>query len=514
MELIQFLLSECADIVVCPNKHDLYEEAILRQEACIGSDGQLCVATGEFTGRASDDKYIVTSEGLSPTVEFGGAGRALSPEMFKTLTSRAQAYLNGKRVYVIDFIAGSIKGRVITELAWQGLFASNLLRTVSEPHESVDLTILAVPGCTSGGESVGFRSNVAIACDFANGVVVIAGTAYAGEIKKSVFSYASYVLPEAGVLPMHSSVTTNVAGLGGAVFFGLSGTGKTSLSADPSRLLLGDDEHAWTDEGIYNIEGGCYAKVINLSYAKEPGIWTACHQFMTVLENVGMTESRVLDFSSNRLTENTRAAYPLFQIEQSHVPGVTVEHPKNIIMLTCDAYGVLPSVAKLSKEAAIYHFLSGYTAKIAGTEAGVKEPKATFSRCFGAPFMPHNAQVYAELLDAKLTEHNPDVWLVNTGWVEGPYGVGHRIDIDVTREIIDNILNGELAKHKMFHDDVLNLDIPEDVAFNRPTWKDTDAYQVAKEALAKMFAKNALEMIDHGSELLFSVVQAGPQTKK
>lgn len=496
---LKWLLEGCGGIIECPTKYDLYEEALNRHEACVGADGQLCVVTGEHTGRAAEDKYVVeSSDVISRDIAFGPAGKRLSPSAFKALTSRVQAYLLGRKVYLVDFVAGPLKCRVIVEYAWQGLFVSNLFQTLTEPfadQEEIDLMIVAAPGCTTGDISE-FRSKTAIACDFDEKLVIIIGTAYAGEIKKSVFSYASYLMPKEGYLPMHASVTANKQGTNSAVFFGLSGTGKTTLSAesaDPERLLLGDDEHVWHDEGIYNIENGCYAKAIGLTEKNEPGIYSACRSFMTVLENVMIDKTRVPDFANPALTENTRAAYPLAYIEKSFPTLVSIEHPDNIIMLTCDAYGVLPSVAKLSKEAAIYHFLSGYTAKIAGTEAGVKEPKATFSRCFGSPFMPHHASVYADILSKRIDKHKPTVWLVNTGWVEGPYGAGRRIDISITRGIIDDILSGKLARGEFVHNDELNLDVPQDVPFCNPTWKDTEAYEKARSELVILFQKNATE---------------------
>lgn len=506
---VPFMLEHCASIVLLPTRAALFEAAVTRHEGVIGPNGQFCVATGQFTGRAADDKYIVAGD---PKIEFGPAGKTLSSDAFTGLVKRAQAYLHNRQVYVVDFVAGQIKGRVITELAWQALFTSNLLQRVDQPHETPDLTIVALPGFTSGGETCGFKSDAAIACDLANGLVIIAGTAYAGEIKKSVFTYASYVLPLKGELPMHSSVTIGEDG-SSAVFFGLSGTGKTTLSADPDRILLGDDEHVWTDDGVLNIEGGCYAKVINLSFKKEPEIWQACHTFGTVLENVLLKEEgdRVLDFSSSELTENTRAAYPLSAIASATSYGVMAAPPTNIIMLTCDAYGVLPSVAKLSYDAAIFHFLSGYTAKIAGTEAGIKEPKATFSRCFGAPFMPHRPQVYADMLKQKLETHQPNVWLVNTGWVRGPYGVGQRIDLGVTRDIIKQILasdSGGFAQNEFRHDDALNLDIPVGVLYGDPTWDNKEAYAEARQKLVDLFQKNTRETMSGVSE---AVLKAGPR---
>lgn len=511
---LTFLLSGVSSAIVCPTKFDLYEEALSKSEACIASNGQLCVATGQHTGRAAEDKYIVNSSyKLAELVEYGVAGKACPPERFENLASRIQAYLHGRKVYVVDLFAGPIKCRVITELAWHALFVSNLFQTSPEPFKSdedVHLTIVAVPGCTSGGKTLGFRSDTAIVSHLEEGTVLIVGTAYAGEIKKSIFSFASFVLSLQNDLPMHSSVTAKISGESSVVFFGLSGTGKTTLSAesnDPQRGLLGDDEHVWIENGIYNIENGCYAKAINLSPEKEPQIHKACSSFMTVLENVMLNADRSPDFASSHVTENTRAAYPLSVIEGSLKSGQIVNHPEHIIMLTCDAYGVLPSVASLSHEAAVYHFLSGYTAKVAGTEAGIKEPKATFSRCFGAPFMPLKSKLYADILIQKLKLHQPRVWLVNTGWVGGPYGSGSRINIDITRQIIDDIVSGKLSEAKFKHLDELNLDVPEGVPYSEPTWFDTAAYSSARAELIKLFQENAAKVMQGLDE---TILNAGP----
>ncbi len=510
MDRVEYLLSGCASVSVCPSPLDLYEDALVRQEACLSDGGQICVATGKYTGRAADDKYIVHQHvDEFQTVKFGPAGSPISSEKFNNLIVRVQAYIQRKHVYVVDFVAGPFKGRVVTEHAWQALFASHMLKTVSEPHEQPDLTIVAVPGCTSGGEFAGFKSDTAIACDLVNGLIVICGTAYAGEIKKSVFTYAAWKLPLMGELPMHASATDGDDGT--ALFFGLSGTGKTTLSSDPIRQLVGDDEHSWSDSGVYNIEAGCYAKAINLSAEAEPAIYAACNRFMTVLENVVIdlnTGERKLDFSSSRLTENTRAAYPLGYIPNALPVGTVVKHPKNIIMLTCDAFGVVPAVSKLSNEAAVYHFLSGYTAKVAGTEVGVKEPKATFSTCFGAPFMAHQSYIYADLLMKRLEEQAPNVWLVNTGWWGGPYGTGKRFDIAVTRIIIRDILNGSLANAETVLDPVLNLHV---VKGYEQVWPDVEAYAKARDELAELFTNNSQQTM-HGSHPVASkIIEAGPR---
>lgn len=465
------------------------EAALLNGEGVLGLDGQLIVSTGEFTGRAANDKYLV-EEGTKD-VTFGIAGKSFSKEQMYLLGATVQAYLQGKEVYTTYFKAGGKSCQLISELSWHCLFVKNLFQSC-EPTDIVDFLIVDLPGCHADVELHGTHSSTFIAADYAEGFVLIGGTEYSGEIKKSVFSYLSYLAPEVDVLPMHSSVTTDLDGSNTTVFFGLSGTGKTTLSAYEGGKLLGDDEHLWSDSGITNIEAGCYAKAISLSSEKEPLIWAACHQFGTVLENVTYSLNRELDFNDKSFTENTRAAYPLSYIEGSYEPGSIVDHPKNIIMLTCDAFGVLPGVSRLNNTSAVYHFISGYTAKVAGTEKGLTEPTAAFSPCFGGPFMAKRIDIYAKLLEDKLNKHNPNVWLVNTGWVGGGPNVGKRMDITETREIISQIISGELAERDLMYNDTLDLYVPRGTPnrYPRNAWANPEEYDRAAQNLLEKFSQN------------------------
>ena len=466
-----------------------FEDALLNKEGIAGANGQLLVSTGEFTGRAANDKYLV-DDGLKD-VAFGAAGKQFSIEQMNLLCVTVQAYLQGKDVYTTYFRAGGKTIRLISEYSWHCLFARNLFQSIDFTFD-IDLTIIDLPGCYADMDVHKTRSRTFVVADFAKKLVLIGGTKYAGEIKKSVFSYLSYLAPEVDVLPMHSSVTTDLDGQNATVFFGLSGTGKTTLSAFEGGRLLGDDEHLWSDCGIQNIESGCYAKAINLSKEKEPLIWSACHQFATVLENVARTEDRELDFNDGAFTENTRAGYPLSFIHGSHEPGTIVDHPKNIIMLTCDAFGVLPGVSKLDKFSGAYHFISGYTAKVAGTEKGVTEPTAAFSPCFGGPFMAKRIDVYAKLFMSKIEKHNPDIWLVNTGWIGGGPGVGRRMDINATRNIIAEIVSGNLKNRKLFFNIAFNLRVPEGTYNSQPKlfWESAEDYDRVARSLIEKFADN------------------------
>lgn len=470
--------------------------------ASLSTLGQLVVATGQFTGRCADDKYIVDNVKLSS----GPAGTLIDNGLFDRLCSRIQSYLIGRRVYVVDFIASKFKCRVIAERPWHAQFIINMFGQVKEHvSDEIDLLIIDVPDCTAGDD---FRNDVAIACDFKNGLCLITGTEYAGEIKKSVFSFVSYKAPLENNLPMHASVVTDSYSGNTMIFFGLSGTGKTTLSSDDHLKLLGDDEHVWSSQGIHNIESGCYAKVINLSAEKEPLIHKACSRFGTILENVSLDQEGYPDYASQVLAENSRASYPLSFIDDSHPPGTSIPHPTDIIMLTCDATGVLPSVMKLDKNAAIYHFLSGYTAKIAGTEKGIKEPKITFSRCFGAPFMPHEPKLYADILRFNIERFDPKVWLINTGWVEGPYGVGKRIEIGLTRHIINCIRRNEFFCPFERHP-ILNVEVPVDFEHSDPRseWNSVDEYDAALHKLVSLFNENSLKTMQ-GIDC--NIIKAGP----
>lgn len=484
----------------------LYEEILRRGEGTISEHGALVVDTGEHTGRSPKDKAIVREDSSAAEVWWGEVNKEISQSQFNVLRDEMKNYAREREVFVQDLTAGAdaryqLKVQVITELAWHSLFARNLLiRDAAISDRATNFTIIDLPGFQAQPEVHGTRSQTFILLDFSQRLVLIGGTSYAGEIKKSVFTILNYLLPKQGVMSMHCSANvatddpSNVA-----VFFGLSGTGKTTLSADPERLLIGDDEHGWSNEGVFNYEGGCYAKVIRLSPEAEPDIYRTTRMFGTILENVLLdSATRKLDLDDATKTENTRAAYPL-----ESIPNIVTEgkagHPKNIIMLTADAFGVMPPIARLTPEQAMYHFLSGYTAKIAGTEKGLgNEPQATFSTCFGAPFMVHHPSVYADLLGKKIAEHNATCWLVNTGWSGGAAnGAGQRMKIAYTRAMIRHILNGELEKVETRLDPTFGIavpvscpDVPTEVLTPRNTWADKEAYDAAARDLAQRFNDN------------------------
>jgi phosphoenolpyruvate carboxykinase (ATP) len=449
----------------------LYEEVVRRREGLIIHGGALAVKTGHFTGRAANEKFIVKEPSSEDHVWWGKVNRPIEEKKFNALFHRLMAYIQGKDLYVQDCYAGAdpkyqVPIRIITENAWHNLFARNLFVQISDRKKLVDhvpeCTILNVPRFHANPELDGTNSEAFIIVNFGMKLILIGGTSYAGEIKKSVFTILNYFLPtEDKVLPMHCSANMGKKEKDVAIFFGLSGTGKTTLSADPERRLIGDDEHGWSDHGIFNFEGGCYAKVIRLSRKDEPQIYSCTRRFGTVLENVMVDpDSRQVNLDDATLTENTRAAYHISAIRGSVRSGMG-EHPRNILMLTCDAFGVMPPVAHLTPEQAMYHFLSGYTAKVAGTEKGMgDEPEATFSTCFGAPFMALPPSVYSKMLGEKVREHNVDCWLVNTGWTGGPYGTGKRMDISYTRSIVTAILTGALKDVPAVSDPYFGLNIP------------------------------------------------------
>jgi len=458
----------------------LVEHALTRREGKLASTGALVVDTGQFTGRSPKDKFVVTNAG-SEGVDWGSVNQAVSQEHFDRLLADMCAHAASLELYVQDLAAGAdpayqVSVRVATEYAWHSLFASNLFRRPAPTTEASD-------------------STTAIMLDFERRVVLIANTEYAGEIKKSIFSALNLALPRRGVFPMHCSANKVQKG-GVALFFGLSGTGKTTLSADPDRRLIGDDEHGWSDDGVFNFEGGCYAKVVNLSAAAEPEIFAASTRFGTVLENVILGPGREPDYTDISKTENTRAAYPISFIPHASRSGVG-RPPSHVVFLSADAFGVLPPIARLTVPQALYHFLSGYTAKVAGTERGVTEPTATFSACFGAPFMPLPPVAYAEMLRKRLEKQGTHVWLLNTGWTGGGYGVGERINLRYTRALVRAALLGVLDNIETYEDEVFGLAVPkrapavpEEALHPRGTWADPAAYDAAAARLAAMFREN------------------------
>lgn len=485
------------------NTPELYEEIARRNEGALSDHGNVIVDTGEHTGRAAKDKAIVREPDSQDKVFWGDVNKDFPQDKFNAIKERMMAHANGRDLFVQDTFVGAdpkyrLPIRVISELAWHSLFArtmfiSNIKETA--PHQP-EFTIINFPSFQADPQRDGTRSPTFILMDFSQRLVLIGGTSYAGETKKSAFTIMNYLLPQRGVMSMHCSA--NVGGEGDvAIFFGLSGTGKTTLSADPERRLIGDDEHGWSDNGVFNYEGGCYAKVIKLSAEAEPDIYRTTRMFGTILENVVFDPvTRQIDLDDARKTENTRASYPLTSIANI-VPEGRAGHPRNIIMLTADAFGVLPPVARLSPEQAMYHFLSGYTAKVAGTEKGIKEPEATFSTCFGAPFMVLHPGVYADLLGQQMGKHNAACWLVNTGWSGGVYGVGKRMKISYTRAMIRAILNGSLAQVETQPDPIFGVnvpvscpEVPNEVLQPRNTWGDKDAYDRQAKDLARRFNEN------------------------
>ncbi|MCM3903834.1 MAG: phosphoenolpyruvate carboxykinase [Pyrinomonadaceae bacterium] len=482
---------------------ELYEEITRRHEGVLSDHGALVVDTGEHTGRAAKDKAIVREPSSENKVFWGDVNKDFSQDKFNEIKERMMAHASGRELFVQDTFAGAhpsyrLPVRVITELAWHSLFARTMFindREATAPHRP-EFTVINFPTFQADPQRDGTRSPTFILMDFSQRLVLIGGTSYAGETKKSVFTILNYLLPQRGVMSMHCSANVGDSG-DVAIFFGLSGTGKTTLSADPERKLVGDDEHGWSDDGVFNFEGGCYAKVIKLSSEAEPDIYRTTQMFGTILENVVLDpETRQIDLDNAAKTENTRASYPLTSIPNI-VPEGHARHPQNIIMLTADAFGVLPPVSRLTPEQAMYHFLSGYTAKVAGTEKGIKEPEAAFSTCFGAPFMVLHPGVYADLLGKKMGQHDAACWLVNTGWSGGPYGVGQRMKISYTRAMIRAILSGQLADVETKPDPIFGVgvpvscpDVPADVLQPRSTWSDKEAYDRQARDLARRFNEN------------------------
>jgi len=489
----------------------LYEQAVRRGEGQVADGGALVVRTGIHTGRSPNDKFFVEDEGTKPRVDWGKTNKPISADRYRGLYNRMMAYAQRRDLFVRDCWAGAdpahrIGVRVINETAWHNLFARNMfLRPVVGDLAGFtpDFTILHLPGFQADPAIDGTASDCAVVVNFTDRVVAICGTWYAGEIKKSVFTILNYLLPDKNVLPMHASANHGARG-DVAIFFGLSGTGKTTLSADPSRTLVGDDEHGWAENSVFNFEGGCYAKVIKLSAESEPEIYATTGRFGTVLENVVIDPATgALDLDDGRYTENTRACYPVDFIPNTSATGIAGT-PENIVMLTADAFGVLPPISQLSPEQAMYHFLSGYTARVAGTEKGVTEPQATFSTCFGAPFMPRHPTVYAKMLGEKMARQNVKCWLVNTGWSGGGFGVGQRMSIKHTRAMLRAALDGRLAQASSVADPNFGVrvpaacpDVPGDVLNPKNTWKDKKAYDNAARDVAKRFEVNFRQFEKH-----------------
>jgi len=488
----------------------LYEESLKRGEARIAHGGPLVAETGVHTGRSPKDKFTVRDATTESTVWWDNNG-AMEPASFATLLADMKANARGREFFVQDLYGGAdpanrVKVRVITEYAWHSLFIRNLLiRPAREELASFvpDLTIIDMPSFRADPKRHGCRSETVIGVNFTDKIVLIGGTSYAGEMKKSVFTYLNFALPAKRVMPMHCSANVGPEG-DVAVFFGLSGTGKTTLSADPNRTLIGDDEHGWSADGIFNFEGGCYAKAIKLSREAEPEIFATTERFGSVLENVVIDPvTRRPDFDDGSKTENTRVAYPIDFIPNASTTG-RAGHPKNIVMLTCDAFGVLPPIAKLDGAQAMYHFLSGYTAKVAGTEKGVTEPQATFSTCFGAPFMPRHPSEYGNLLRDLIARHHVDCWLVNTGWTGGKYGVGRRMPIRVTRRLLSAALDGSLNNATFRTDPYFGFAVPTSVPGVEPhilypvkTWADKAEFAATARRLIGMFTDNFAKFQTH-----------------
>ncbi len=518
-----------------PNAHIAYwnlttealtEESIFRREGNIAGDGPLITQTGEHTGRSANDKFIVRHADSENNIWWGMYNRPFDEGKFDALYKRMLEFMRDKDIFIQDVYAGADENyrlpvRFITEYAWHSHFIRNMfnLQQTLEEHKQFvpQFTVIAMPSFKASPSSDGTNGETFIILSFEKKLVLIGNTAYAGEMKKSIFTVLNYLLPLEGVLPMHCSANVNPQDNHDvALFFGLSGTGKTTLSADASRRLVGDDEHGWSDQGVFNFEGGCYAKVIGLSESAEPQIYAAMHRFGTILENVPFDfVTRKIDLEDDSITENTRASYPLWFIDNA-VPEKRAGHPRNIIFLTCDATGVMPPLARLTSNQALYQFISGYTSKIAGTEAGLgKEPVATFSACFSGPFLVHHPYKYAELLKHKIEQYAVTCWLVNTGWVAGPYGVGERISIKYTRALLNAALTGELAKVKFKKDPIFGFeipltcpDVPSEVLNPSSSWADKKEYDKAYNELAGRFVENFAKFADGTPK---EITDAGPR---
>jgi phosphoenolpyruvate carboxykinase (ATP) len=503
----------------------LYERIVRRHEGALAHLGPVIVRTGDHTGRSPRDKFIVEESSSKDDIWWGKVNRPMDEDCFDRVHRRMLAYIQNRDIFVFDGYAGAdpkyqMPVRIITDYAWHSLFARNMFIREFEPEKLrrhvPEFTVIDMPGFHADPEIDCTASQTAILVHFGKGLVLIARTEYAGEIKKSIFTAMNYKLPKLGVLPMHCSANYGEDPEDAALFFGLSATGKTTLSNVPERTLIGDDEHGWSDDGIFNFEGGSYAKVIRLDPDGEPLIYETTRRFGTILENVAYEgENRRVDLYDDGLTENTRASYPITHMPNAIREGVA-GHPKHIVFLTADAFGVLPPISKLTIEQAMYHFLSGYTAKVAGTERGVTEPQPNFSACFGAPFMPLHPKVYADLLGEKVLKHGTQVWLVNTGWTGGPHGVGHRMKLAHTRRMVDAAITGELDEVELKTEPYFGLHVPTRIAgvpdkVLRPkeTWEDAQAYDEQAKKLAEMFGDNFEQF---GNEVDAQIAAAGPQS--
>ena len=501
---------------------ELYEHAVRRGEGVIALNGPFCAVTSPHTGRSPNDKFFVQEPGSSERIWWGKVNQPLAPEHFDRLHADVVTHLNEQELFVRDVFAGAdpayrLPIRFVTPNAWHALFVYNMFLRPGDGDLQTfapGFQVLHAPEFHADPAVHGTQSGTFIVVSFTRKTILIGGTRYAGELKKSIFTILNYLLPARGVLPMHCSANV---GEGGdvALFFGLAGTGKTTLSADPERKLIGDDEHGWSDQGVFNFEGGCYAKVIRLSRDGEPEIFATTRRFGTVLENVVVDpETRAIDLDADEITENTRASYPIHFIP-NHIPGGIGGHPSHIVFLTCDAFGVMPPIARLTPAQAMYHFVSGYTAKVAGTERGVTQPKETFSACFGAPFLPLHPHVYADMLGARIAQHGVQCWLVNTGWTGGPFGAGHRMRLSHTRAMIRAALSGRLDRVPVRREPVFGLDVPQhipggvpdDVLDPRRTWTDGSAYDAQAKRLAALFRKNFEQFAERVHD---AVREAGP----
>ena len=501
----------------------LYDQAIRRHEAAIAHLGPLVVQTGSHTGRSPNDKFVVQEPSSESDIWWGKVNRPFTQENFDYLYRKMLAYTQNRDIFVFDGYVGAdlnyrMPVRIITEYAWHNLFARNMFIREFDPEKLrnhvPEFTVIDMPRLKAEPELDGTKSQTFILLDFGRRLVLIGGSEYSGEIKKSIFTAMNYFMPKQGVMSMHCSANFGKTRDDVALFFGLSGTGKTTLSSDPTRRLIGDDEHGWSDDGVFNYEGGCYAKVIKLDPKGEPEIYETTRRFGTILENVIMdTGTRRVDLDDGSLTENTRASYPISHVSNAVRDGVA-GHPTHVFFLTADAFGVLPPIAKLTNAQAMYHFLSGYTAKVAGTERGITEPQPNFSTCFGAPFMPLRPGVYAKLLGDKIARHNSQVWMINTGWTGGPHGVGSRMKLAYTRRMIHAALDGELDNVPMVEEPHFGLlvpesvpDVPGDILMARNTWSDKDAYDAQAARLVGMFKENFKQFEDLVSD---DIKAAGP----